>query len=106
MAIGGYTEHVHILLSFRANQRISVLIAQVKSTSTRWVRKRAARYHTFSWQAGYSAFTVSPHRVHHVERFILHQERNHQTLDFEDEMAGIIEEAKPAELRRPLDDSS
>ena len=49
--IGGTSDHVHLLVRWNTNA-VSALTRELKSESTKWVRKTFSNKH-FSWQEGY-----------------------------------------------------
>ena len=57
--VGGICDHVHILFLLSKDATISHVVEEVKRNSSRWVKTIDAYYHTFAWQNGYAAFSVS-----------------------------------------------
>ena len=55
-AIGGITDHVHMLLRWRTDESVAVLLRNVKSHSTKWVKQEFPLMPDFAWQEGYGAF--------------------------------------------------
>jgi len=56
LAIGGPSDHVHILISLPST--LSVAKA-TKGNSSKWIRETFPKLHAFSWQQGYGAFSIS-----------------------------------------------
>jgi len=56
IAVGGTTDHVHILASLPATMTLSDLVRNIKANSSRLMRQHVR---DFSWQEGYGAFSVS-----------------------------------------------
>lgn len=56
---GGVEDYVHLLISMSRQLAFADLVRDLKSNSSKWVRETRAARHEFSWQAGYSAFSVS-----------------------------------------------
>ena len=65
--IGGTSDHVHILCSLSPKRALSDVVRDVKTASSKWVKEREK---FFSWQAGYSAFSVSASNREQVEDYI------------------------------------
>lgn len=61
--VGGVADHVHIVTTLPRTLSQAELIEQIKKTSSKWIKTLDARYHGFSWQRGYSAFSVSPSQL-------------------------------------------
>jgi putative transposase len=56
LAIGGTENHVHILLTLSADQKLADTVRTLKCNSSKWMRETFPR---FGWQEGYGAFSVS-----------------------------------------------
>ncbi|MEO8201313.1 MAG: IS200/IS605 family transposase [Gemmatimonadota bacterium] len=76
IAIGGTLDHVHLLVGLRPTHRLADLMREVKHESSHWVRENLDR--TFTWQAGYGAFTVSPLACERVKAYIADQVNHHR----------------------------
>jgi len=59
LAAGGVEDHVHLLISWRADETVSVLMREIKSRSSRWIHETFPQHADFRWQEGYAAFSVS-----------------------------------------------
>ena len=55
-AIGGTQTHVPILLTVPAKSNTADLVRTLKANSSRWMRELG---HSFAWQDGYAAISVS-----------------------------------------------
>lgn len=85
LAIGGVSDHVHILLNLPAKYAISDVIRNIKSETSN-VINQANRMCALAWQDGYGAFTVSASLVETVKNYILNQEEHHRVKDYQTEM--------------------
>ena len=59
LAVGGITDHVHILLSLPAPISIAKAIQLIKGNSSKWVNDTFETPNGFAWQKGYGAFSVN-----------------------------------------------
>ena len=82
--VGGIEDHIHILAGLPATERLSDVMRQLKSISSRWVREEM-KIPRFAWQEGYGAFTVSTSQRETVRRYIEGQEEHHRTRTFKEE---------------------
>lgn len=89
-AVGGTTNHVHLLISIPSTRSVSEVIRDMKCNSSLRIRKWNR---VFSWQDGYGAISVSPPAISSVARYIDHQEEHHRKQSFEDEYKMILERA-------------
>lgn len=89
-AIGGMPDHVHLLVRLKPHRSLSDLLRSVKSNSSRFVREQVG-LPEFSWQEGFSAFSVSKSDAPAVCRYIQRQEENHRRRSFEKEWITLLE---------------
>jgi putative transposase len=89
--VGGIEDHVHLLVSLRPVHCLADVLRDLKKDSTNWVKESFDR--RFSWQEGYSAFTVSPSATESVREYIANQEAHHGKDSFVDELRELLGEA-------------
>jgi putative transposase len=89
LAVGGISDHVHILASLEATHRLCDVMREVKGDSSRWI-KQTFGLPKFAWQEGYGGFTVSPPDLEKVRSYVLNQEKHHQKSTFKDEYLGML----------------
>jgi len=51
LAIGGASDHVHILLSLPATSSVAKAMQLLKGNSSKWIREIFPTMHSFGWQA-------------------------------------------------------
>jgi putative transposase len=54
---GGTADHVHSLFSLARTRSVAEVVEEVKKSSSRWMKQQG--HASFTWQAGYGAFSVS-----------------------------------------------
>ncbi|MFP3936993.1 MAG: IS200/IS605 family transposase [Phycisphaerae bacterium] len=91
LAIGGASDHVHVLLSIRPDVSCSHAIMKLKSFSSGWVHREFPTLRDFAWQSGYAAFSVSQSQTERVRRYIANQNEHHRTRTFDEELNAILE---------------
>ncbi len=89
-AIGGTTNHVHLLLEIPKTRAIADVIRELKANSSLRLRKQSP---AFAWQDGYGAISVSPSAAGAVTRYIANQHQHHRNASFEEEYVSILERA-------------
>ncbi|HKS96231.1 MAG TPA: IS200/IS605 family transposase [Terriglobia bacterium] len=89
LAVNGTSDHVHMLASLPPTRCVSEVVRDVKANSSHWVRQKKGQ-HTFSWQAGYGAFSVSQSNVDDVMRYIASQEEHHRRVTFQEEFLAFL----------------
>lgn len=90
IAIGGTSDHVHLLIRLPADVCVADCLCVVKANSSRWIKERWPERRLFSWQRGYGAFTVSESNRPAVIRYVQEQEQHHQRLSFQDEFLALL----------------
>lgn len=88
MAMGGTTDHVHMLVSLSKTVALSDLLLSVKRDSSKWMNDHTAI--DFHWQAGYFGFSIGASGVPAAKRYIAHQKEHHRTMDFKDEVRNLL----------------
>ena len=88
-AIGGVTDHVHLLIGLRATAYLADVVRDVKAVSSRWVHEEIGD-RTFAWQEGYGAFAVSASQREMVGEYIARQEEHHRKRTFQKEYLELL----------------
>ena len=91
LAIGGTLDHVHVLASLPKNISLSDFVKALKCNSSKWIRQMNGYYHTFEWQEGYGAFSVSPSLIDKTTNYIQRQEEHHRKRSFREEYKLFLE---------------
>jgi REP-associated tyrosine transposase len=79
IAIGGISDHVHLLVRLRPTISIAEFIGRVKGASSHYITHLLRSPEPFKWQGGYGAFSVSKRNVPAVRDYVLDQEVRHGT---------------------------
>ena len=85
MQINSMPDHMHLLLSMKPHQSLSVLVQNLKVESSKWIRYKRFCKRPFSWQEGYGAFSYAKSQVDVLIRYIQNQEVHHKNISFLDE---------------------
>lgn len=87
LAIGGWEDHVHLLVALPADMTLARAINLLKSNSSKWMRQDMRQ---FAWQKRYGAFSVSASMLPTVKEYIANQEEHHRKHSFEDEFLALL----------------
>ncbi|MCM8538353.1 MAG: IS200/IS605 family transposase [Lentisphaeraceae bacterium] len=93
-AIGGTSNHIHILCSSPPKIALADLLKKIKGGSSTWLNKKFPAQNSFKWQAGYGAFSVSQSQVNIVKEYIKTQKEHHQKIDFKNELVSLLNKHK------------
>ena len=91
MIINGMPDHIHILISTKADCNLSNLIRDIKSSSTNWINTKRFIKAKFQWQEGFGAFTVSQSGIDKMISYIKYQEKHHEKKTFLQEYKAFLE---------------
>jgi len=89
IVIGGVEDHVHALVLLSRNYAIKDVVREMKTETSKWLKRQSDSLREFSWQAGYGAFSVSESNVPAVKKYIESQEEHHKKMSFQDEFGEL-----------------
>ena len=93
IAINGMPDHVHIFLGFKPTLRLSDLVSDVKTGSSKFIKAKGYLPGTFAWQDGYGCFTYAHAQLDTVAQYVMRQKQHHQKQTFREEYADLLEQA-------------
>ncbi|MCY7362450.1 MAG: transposase [Ignavibacteria bacterium] len=88
--INGIENHTHALFLLNPNYAITEILKTMKAGSSYWINHNNLTDSKFSWEAGYSAYSVSESNVGNVEKFIKNQKSHHKKISFKEEYQLLI----------------
>ena len=90
LSIGGIDDHVHLLITAITPDKFSSTIRDAKSRSTVWIHETFPTHRYFSWQEGYSSFSISYSAIEKVIEYINNQKEHHKIITFEEEYLKLL----------------
>lgn len=91
IAVGGMTDHVHMLVSLPAMVTVSEFVKNVKVWSSKWLKMLGGAYRGFAWQDGYGAFSVSHSVIPKTISYIANQAEHHKKMTFREEYLRMLQ---------------
>ncbi|MEW4923776.1 IS200/IS605 family transposase [Algibacter sp. 2305UL17-15] len=91
LAINGMPDHIHILISLKPSCCLSDLVREIKKSSNKFIMEKKFSRYSFSWQAGYGAFSYSHSALDNVIAYINNQKEHHRTKLFKEEYKDFLE---------------
>ncbi len=88
--IDGMEDHVHLYFRWRPDGSISDLMRAVKAGSSKWIHETFSNLSAFTWQEGYSVFSVSKSQEGAVKKYIANQQVHHRREDFRSEFLKLL----------------
>ena len=90
-SINNTADHIHLAVGLSSDILLSSFVRLLKTNSSKWVHETFESLQTFSWQEGYSAFSVSYSGMDKVIQYIENQQAHHKKLSFEEELTLLLE---------------
>jgi len=91
LAIGGTTDHVHMLLSLPATLSVAKAIQLLKGNSSKWIHETFPKMRSFEWQQGYGAFSIGISAVDSTIAYIRGQTNHHRARSFREEFQIMLD---------------
>ena len=88
--VGGTNNHIHIACTLSRTVPVSKLLEEVKRSSSKWMKKKGSRNSLFSWQAGYSVFSLGMSQLKVLIRYINTQKEHHRGQNFKTELLELL----------------
>ncbi len=85
LAVFCMPDHVHIFIGFKPSVSLSDLVRDIKANTTIFIKENRLSPFKFAWQEGFGAFTYAHSQLDSVCKYILNQEKHHQTRGFKQE---------------------
>lgn len=88
--VGGFSDHVHLLIGLKPSMSLSDLVRDIKNNSSKFINDKKFVLGKFSWQEGYGAFTYGHTQLNDVYNYILNQEEHHRNKTFKEEYVQFL----------------
>lgn len=85
IAIGGVSDHVHVLFSTTGVVAEAEIIRKAKTESSLWVNENKRAMGRFAWQRGGSRISYSYSALDSVKQYIAEQKSHHKRMTFREE---------------------
>ena len=92
--IGGWNDHIHLLISLGKEQSISKIVNLIKGESSFWINKGKLLEVKFSWQDDYYAVSIGESIREKLIDYIKRQEEHHKSQGFVQEINEILSKYK------------
>ena len=91
LAMHAMPDHIHIFVGLKPYQSISNLVDNIKTASTKFIKKQVWMPYDFAWQNGFGAFSYSRSHIDNVVKYINNQEIHHRKKTFREEYLEFLE---------------
>ena len=88
--VGGVADHVHLAVRLNRKSNVADLVAEMKASSSKWLKSQSPKLAKFAWQRGYGAFSVGPADLNALIHYIGTQEAHHAKHTFQDELRAFM----------------
>jgi putative transposase len=90
LAIGGTSNHIHVLVGLNPKQAISDMVKEIKISSYRFIKDKEFIKHRFTWQEGYGGFSYSKSHLDRIVKYIRNQKQHHKKKTFKEEYQEML----------------
>ncbi|MCA8999431.1 MAG: IS200/IS605 family transposase [Planctomycetaceae bacterium] len=90
LIVGGYYDHVHLLVRIPTKVAVAEFVGKIKASSSRRINQNSGVLNNFGWQDGYGVFTVSTSMKDTVYTYIANQMEHHSRQSFEEEYVILL----------------
>ncbi len=94
LAMGGTTDHVHMLVSLGKTTTLAGLMLDVKRDTSKLMKAKLPTRTVFAWQDGYFAFSIGQSGEEQLQRYIARHKTHHARVDFKDEVRAFLKKYK------------
>ncbi len=88
--VNGMPDHVHLLFLQNPNKTVPEIVKQIKGSSSHWINLENLTEDKFSWQTGFSVFSVSESQLEKVFNYIHNQKAHHGKKSAEKELESLL----------------
>jgi putative transposase len=88
--VGGIADHVHLAIRLKREANVAGLVAELKTSSSKWLKSKSPKLAKFAWQRGYGAFSVGPADLNALIGYIDTQEAHHAKQTFQAELRSFL----------------
>lgn len=88
--IGGFYDHVHLLIRIPAKIAVANFVGTLKCNTSKHINDTSEKIEKFGWQDGYGAFSVSVSQKERVLKYIENQMAHHMNQRFEEEYLHLL----------------
>jgi putative transposase len=92
VAIGGVSDHVHMLLSLPATTSVAKAMQLLKGDSSKWIHETFPELRSFAWHEGYAAFSIGVSGMEGTRAYIRNQEEHHRTRTYREEVITFLKQ--------------
>ena len=89
-AVGGIEDHVHIALTLGRTISVAKLLAEIKASSSKWIKTKGPQYAGFAWQNGYGALSIGQAQLPTLNRYIGNQKEHHRSRSYQEEFREFL----------------
>ena len=89
-SIGGGQEHIHLLISLGAKERIAEIAQLLKGESSVWINNQDLIQGKFEWQDDYYVVSVGESELPRIRRYVQNQDEHHRKKNFAEEYQTFI----------------
>ncbi|MEW6209417.1 MAG: IS200/IS605 family transposase [Acidobacteriota bacterium] len=90
LLVGGAQDHIHALFVLSRTWTLADIVEEVKTNSSKWIKKKGREFQDFHWQSGYGAFSIGQSQAQQVKNYIANQREHHRRRTFQGEFRALL----------------
>jgi REP element-mobilizing transposase RayT len=83
--IGGFEDHVHVLIRLKATQTVAEVMKAIKGEASHWANQQQLFETSLNWARSYFAASAGEQSLPKLRNYIKTQESHHQKISFLEE---------------------
>lgn len=91
IAVGGTSDHVHILMRYCITDLLPDLVRDIKVNSSKFVSTHRITPFKFAWQPGYGCFSYGASQIEAVKNYIANQAEHHNGRSLREEIKSYLD---------------
>jgi putative transposase len=91
LEVGGWIDHVHLLIRIPAKTSVSEFVGRLKANISKHINETNGQIKQFAWQEGFGVFSVSVSQRENVAQYIRNQAQHHALESFENEYLRLLD---------------
>lgn len=90
--INGVEDHVHLLISLHPTIAVSDFVRDIKTESSKMLKRTPGFENFIAWSEGYAALTYSMNDKNKIVSYIINQREHHKNISFKEEYMDLLKD--------------
>jgi len=82
IAVNGHHEHVHLLFKMKQDCKLSEVVRNIKTVTSRWINENSLSPRKFRWEKGHMLISCNYFEIEPLVNYINNQDKIHSSTSF------------------------